>query len=548
MNSSATSFFNYFKKYKNKSINLKTCLLLGTIVLIVSNLFLFQQISHSDEIEYALTARNIAFKGEISSNLYITESIIKNGGFDRPLHMPGFSTLVAVFFKIFGVNDYIALLPNFLLYLTSIAIFYFLSKELLDKNIKARNLSIVLFILFPVFWLYTNMVMTEISIVFLCLLFFYLLIKLKNNYTKPIILAVILIIGMFFRETFGLLLWPVIGSLCIYNKENRLRNIIIFSLVFLALFFIFFLPIFSADRQIYPNTFNFINSEDTAYKKLWDLKENFLFNFNKATTLRIINSEDLLKFSYWLIAFFALLSYNKYCNEKQKRFFWLFFPIFMINILLLFLFYSVLNRIETRVLLWFIPLLLVYFSIFLENYLSKLNNKETEKMVLISGLFIIFLSVDIISVIQMKNKIEREYKEQSLISQMIDKNIEAYNPQVIVSPYTFLYAWQNYPIKIIWHPPKNIEELKKLEKIIKIDFFIFSKNCDMIFLEETNLKKFSYCEIPYKNKILEYLDIQNYLLNNPDKYSLLATDEATFDYTKYEKCNQKFYFFKVNKK
>jgi len=122
MNSSATSFFNYFKKYKNKSINLKTCLLLGTIVLIVSNLFLFQQISHSDEIEYALTARNIAFKGEIS----IAESIIKNGGFDRPLHMPGFSTLVAVFFKIFGVNDYIALLPNFLLYLTSIYQLFYL--------------------------------------------------------------------------------------------------------------------------------------------------------------------------------------------------------------------------------------------------------------------------------------------------------------------------------------------------------------------------------------------------------------------------------------
>ncbi len=105
-----------------------------------------KEIGGSDDREYASIARNIVDgKGIVRNFIYpIDIHFFGKAPIPEFVHPPGYPLLIAGFFKLFGVSDFVALLPSYLSYFFLLLLLFFFVKR--DLGIQAAVLTAVVFI------------------------------------------------------------------------------------------------------------------------------------------------------------------------------------------------------------------------------------------------------------------------------------------------------------------------------------------------------------------------------------------------------------------
>src|SRR6188474_383492 len=88
------------------------CAALGTAVLLAARPFVPTRLGWSDEIVYAVVARNVADGKGPLSNLVHPDAVLAQGFPVRDVHMPGHPYVVAAAFRLFGVSDGVAVWPS----------------------------------------------------------------------------------------------------------------------------------------------------------------------------------------------------------------------------------------------------------------------------------------------------------------------------------------------------------------------------------------------------------------------------------------------------
>ncbi len=206
----------------------------------------------SDTYEYADIARNLLkYKKFVVHNVYSLQLAFDFSRKTPPpsiLRMPMYPIAISFFFKIFGISDKSILLCSFTFYILSgILLIIFLGKFNIDEKIKI--LTLLFFILNPIFVNLTFRGLSESFAVFLFLLF---LIFLFHARTFSDFFISGLFLGLFTLTRYYIsLLFLIPVSYCFYKKETPKREIFLFLIgVFLPL-----LPWFFRMYKITGNPF-----------------------------------------------------------------------------------------------------------------------------------------------------------------------------------------------------------------------------------------------------------------------------------------------------
>ena len=114
----------------------------------------------NDQAAYVLNARNIAEHGRFTGNVIYTSTLAQDYPPGRTLYMPGYATVLAAFFWVFGsAAPAVAFLPSMLAYLTSVVCVYLLAVRFASPV--AARLAACLFAFFPPNLLFAYLAMTE---------------------------------------------------------------------------------------------------------------------------------------------------------------------------------------------------------------------------------------------------------------------------------------------------------------------------------------------------------------------------------------------------
>lgn len=175
-----------------------------------------------DAVEYDSYATNLAIGN--GYHLYDT-------GFSI-YREPAYSFFVSIIYRIFGVQNYLAIKFVQIFLVAGIAFFVFLS----FKYFNYKNMGLVAAILtstMPYFGYYANLLMSEIFFAFFIAISFYLLLRILSENEKLLVYIILgLVLGIATLTKSVLLFFPFFIAIILYCFGKNLRN----TLCFLAIF------------------------------------------------------------------------------------------------------------------------------------------------------------------------------------------------------------------------------------------------------------------------------------------------------------------------
>ena len=188
-----------------------------------------KEIPGSDDREYASIARNIVGgKGVVRNFIYPADiHFFKKLPVPEFVHPPGYPLILAGFFKLFGISNFIALLPSYLSYFILLILLFFFVKRYLD--IKTAAIAAVIFIFNREILDVSLVALSEAVYTLIFFLFFILLIEAKS--LKGIFIAGILLgVSHLVRENIYPFLIPLFVYLYFYPDLTRWKKITYFIL------------------------------------------------------------------------------------------------------------------------------------------------------------------------------------------------------------------------------------------------------------------------------------------------------------------------------
>ena len=291
-----------------------------------------KEVAGSDDREYASMARNIVNGKGIARNFIYPVDINFFEKLPVPefIHSPGYPLILAGFFKLFGISDFVALLPSYLSYfILLILLFYFVNRYL---DIKTAVIATVILIF--------NREILEMSLVALSegvytlLFFLFFSIFVKANSLKAIFISGIFLgISHLIRENLYPFLVPLFVYLYFYPDLPRWKKMISFILGILVpilpnmvrSFWETGSPFFSYGKFVlmtYTEKFPWLNiyrdiQNPSLFEFLKDEPSQFLLKYlnNLATAL-----EQILTISNpYLLAFFLIGMFYWKVSPEWKR-------------------------------------------------------------------------------------------------------------------------------------------------------------------------------------------------------------------------------------
>ena len=170
-----------------------------------------REISGSDDREYASIANNILHgKGIVRNAIYPLEiNFFKKFPIPEFVHPPGYSLMLAGFFKLFGISDFAALLPSYLSFFGLVLLLFFFVKKYSGE--KQAALATIILILNRQILDLSLVALTEAAYTAVFFLFFAVFVNSKS--LRDIFLAGILLgLSHMIREN----LYPFLLPLLIY--------------------------------------------------------------------------------------------------------------------------------------------------------------------------------------------------------------------------------------------------------------------------------------------------------------------------------------------
>jgi 4-amino-4-deoxy-L-arabinose transferase-like glycosyltransferase len=185
-------------------------------------------VTGSDDREYAAIARNIVEgKGIVRNLIYPVDVKF----FSKPLipefhHPPGYPLIIAGFFKVFGISDFVALLPSYLSYFLLVTSVFLYVKRQVD--LKAAVLASILIIFNKEILDASLISLSEMSYTLAFFLFFVVLVKAKN--LRDIFFAGVLLgLSQLIRKSVYPFLVPLFIYFVLYHREFRWKKMVTFT-------------------------------------------------------------------------------------------------------------------------------------------------------------------------------------------------------------------------------------------------------------------------------------------------------------------------------
>lgn len=328
-----------------------------------------KEIAGSDDREFASIARNIANGKGIVKNLVFPVDV---NFFERlPIpeffHPPGYPLIIAGFFKLFGISDFVALLPSYLSYFILVILLFFFVKRYLD--IKTAAVAAVILIFNKEILDFSLIALSDTVYIPIFFLFFFLLVKAKT--LRGIFIAGILLgISQLVRNNIYPFLIPTLVYLYFYPDLPRWRKI---TFLMIGIFIPVILegirsfletgtPFFSYGKFMlmsYSEKYPWINvfrniANPSLFEFLIDEPGQFISKY--LTNLVTIMDQILTVSNLYLLAFFLSEMFYWKDNQDWNRIKTLFLFLFLSQIL----FISSVNFSTTRFFIFFIPMIIIF--------------------------------------------------------------------------------------------------------------------------------------------------------------------------------------------
>jgi len=154
---------------------------------------------------------------------------------------PGYPLFIAVNYKIFGEHPNIIRVEQVLFLYLTILFVYLLSKKIFGEPI--TRFSSLLFVVYPIFSIYSGSIVSEIFAGFLlaCFLLVFNLAEEKRKYIYYFLAGLLLVFFIMTKNMF-LFLMPLFFLLIILNKEGSLKIRFFRAFIFIISFFIIIAP------------------------------------------------------------------------------------------------------------------------------------------------------------------------------------------------------------------------------------------------------------------------------------------------------------------
>lgn len=518
------------KQAKSNVFYISWIILIWLITYISCNV-LWEQRLGWDEVNYLGVAKGIATDFDFSARFYTIMGIIKRGYPTHFINFPIFSAILALFLRAFGMNIHVAYFSTWLFAL-GVCIFIFLIFNLLSKNNKLSFFVSMSYLFMPGMIKNCDTALMEQCGCFLLCLFFYFILKdfARGNLTYLTALkfgTTFLVLWLYKSLYVGVFFGAFIVILLVYNKKFSNGTIRVqvplpvflflsyglFAISFYALQKYVFLPVapmlsFSPDKEINQTYAD-------ALAGFFDSFPNSLFNniyqfLGGIVTPYIIypcTFHDIHRSTYVHTGSFVLV--------------WIYFFLFLINLILTFASWKKLSVLERIFVLFTVVTILSFNTIFntlfstnhgniwrynmytLPLYLCYLviisrANFEYKKMFLndhpkvYRALVILFLIFTYIPLFASKLShdlyLENNYHQYARFNAQIVKNfVGSSNPKFIYFNDGTHVTWDLYPTKQVMKDATN-EQLLQVNRILGEPIeFLFLKQKDWLFQNNKDL-------------------------------------------------------------
>jgi 4-amino-4-deoxy-L-arabinose transferase-like glycosyltransferase len=210
------------------------------------------QLAWSDEVVYAVMARNIASDRGIVTNFYDPRALITSGYPSGDAHVPGHALFVAPFFRVLGSSEAVAFVPAICAFLLTVVLIYRLGRRWLSES-EAR-VSSLLVVLAPAGLMYARSGMAEWTIVLLATVMLGLWLRAWNGDASPALaLGLALTVGLLLlcRESLAVCHPVAVFALRRTRGPRRGRALLAYALG-TAAGLLAFLPLYRA-RATFPH-------------------------------------------------------------------------------------------------------------------------------------------------------------------------------------------------------------------------------------------------------------------------------------------------------
>ena len=146
---------------------------------------------------------------------------VGEGALCKTCHMPGNYYTRALFLYLFGYSIFIAFLPNLLSFIGSVIFLFLIANIFFDR--RTAYITVILFMLFPPFLLYSFSAMQEMLFVFTCLLSFYIFTRLPRK-TRYIYGGLALLLPFLIRETAAFMVFGFATMIYLEHKQEILQS------------------------------------------------------------------------------------------------------------------------------------------------------------------------------------------------------------------------------------------------------------------------------------------------------------------------------------
>ena len=445
-------------------------------------------ITGSDDREYVSIARNIVDgKGIVKDSILPIEiNFFKKLPIPEFMHPPGYPLIIAGFFKLFGVSDFVALLPSYFSYFILVfLVFYFVKKYV---NTKMAIIATIILIFNKEILDYSCVALSE-EIYTTVFFFFFILIIRANSLGAIFFAGVILGVSHLIRENIYPFFIPMLFFLYFYPDLPRWKKMGLFTIgLLIPISFIIIKnylttgePFFSygkfafmafTDKYPWLNIYRDIQNPSLIEFILTEPSQ-FLLKYLK----NVMNAlEQIMRFSNpYLLAFFLLDMFNWEISPEQKKIKILFLLLLIFQILFISLF-----TITDRYFIPFLPLMIIFASqCFLrisENVISiSVNTWGKSLRWIFVFLFLIFFVIPTYYLIIQPNKIPQlgylvSRNEAQKLNEFLTKELN--KNQIVWTDLPEILEWEgNRPSGWI---PTSVAKIYEIHKKIPADAILLT--------------------------------------------------------------------------
>lgn len=442
---------------------------IGIVLLFVSHLTIYREVALVDEVMYVVVGRNIVEQGTLDTNLYWTESLVRRGYPTRDYHTPGYMLTLAAFFAIFGFNNVVVGLPAKIAYILAGALFYRVGKSLFNPMIAL--LATLLFYIYPINFVYASLVMVEVPFALLAVIYLALWVKIsraqKIGLLDIVLLGVVIIGGMLYRQTFVIFLPPTLFLLSKFGIARNYRPLITFSLLFLFFFLGVFWPL-TQNRSYYPNVYDRIIEAADWPTKVTILQTTF---FNSLSQIfRPLPIQRDIALIHLILGIVSILGLWQFKERSQRLFALLFFYLFWGSLAAFSALYKspVDLTVARNLAAFMLPGILLFVAI-----LFQIKQKA-----ITVGLFIIFVIFVGFATLRFAQNAQRwqddALRTQQKFADIFTEYLQPYAPRSIIFERGFKLAWTHYPMTVVADIPTTYDQMQEMQKHLSADIIVVS--------------------------------------------------------------------------